>query len=380
LDSISILLIKILCFKEKKEKTKIINNVLMIYSKQHYLPNSNNKNNYLYTGTYSWSKFIYTYLRQKFKKINYIDLNDSIRNYNNKISYDLIIGIASWNFIYAKIKNPRAHCIYIAVNSNPLYRNSKIIKEANFFKVKLTNECVNALLPLLCFQISDLVILTGNNFTKKTYNKYLKDKKIFAVSGGLLNNIYKSDFSKRSNKIIKIIYPTSYLGLRKGILRFLDILLKLEFLINIDEIEVAITGKLATEIKDIFYEKINLLKKIKVTHYDWISHESLVSLLQSSDIVVSYSIEEGQPHGILEAICTGCIPFVSYDCGINLDEKFINDYNIEKDTSKLYSIIEYCKVDLRYAGSLDFIKIINNSNKWSNVKKVLDQYLENKYV
>ena len=343
------------------DKTK----VLFIYSKEHFEP-SKAITSTEYSGTYSWSKFFYEYLRSKYDSVEYIDLYDFQCTKINK-NYKLIIGVLSWSFVLSKFLNRKALHIYIAVNAHPIYRNRKIIDESKKRGIGLTNECVNPILQILCYYIADVTLLAGNEFTKKTYLKYSPNVEIISISGGILYEKFSPDYSQRDTNLIKIFYPTSFLGIRKGIFSFFDLLDELSNYNFKSKLQVTITGKIPIELRKFIFDKALKLNTCEIIFSKWLSHEDLVKEIQSSNIVVSCSLEEGQPHGVLEAIAGGCIPFVSVDCGIDLNNKFIFENDIKKSARKLSEIITRCEADSSHKLSQNFINILKKNNNWNNV-------------
>jgi hypothetical protein len=364
---------KILRSEIKRQKiTK--GKALFIYSKKHFNP-SKSRVNIEFGGTYSWSKFFYMHVLGKYDYIDYIDLyNFKLKLINKK--YKLVIGVLSWSFILSKFFNPKARYIYIAVNSHPLYRNKRLIEESKIRNVNLTNECVNPILQILCYYIADVTLLAGNQHTKDTYLRYSPDINIVPISGGLLYKKYYPDYTRRNSGLIKIFYPTSYLGLRKGIFPFLDLLEGLTYYNFQKKICVVITGKIADGLSESITKRVSQLKAFDVIFLNWLSHKNLVQEIQSSNIVVSCSLEEGQPHGILEAIAGGCIPFVSRDCGIDLSSEYIFvEDDIKKSAKKLSSIIKQCEIDTNYVLSQHFVSNLKKKNNWRNVVTKINNFV-----
>jgi len=381
LNYISLVLIFILNIFYKKKISEIHsradklinkNKILFIYSKKHFNPPKVISSTE-YSGTYSWSKFFYEYLCSKYVSIEYIDLYDFQCAKINK-NYKLIIGVLSWSFILSKFLNPKALHIYIAVNAHPIYRNRKIIDESKNRGIDLTNECVNPILQILCYYIADMTLLAGNEFTKKTYLKYSPNVEIIPISGGILYEKFYPNYSQRDTNFIKIFYPTSFLGIRKGIFSFFDLLDELSNYNFKSKLQVTITGKIPIELRKIIFDKALELSTFEIIFSNWLSHENLVKEIQSSNIVVSCSLEEGQPHGVLEAIAGGCIPFVSVDCGIDLNNKFIFENNIKKSAKKLSAIITWCEADSSHKLSQNFINILKKNNNWNNVITKINNY------
>jgi len=340
------------------------NKVGFIYSLKHFDPDKiNNKNELSMTGTSVWAEFFYKFFNSRYKT-QYLDFHS--KN-SNKCTFQIICGLSSWNFIKLSLMNLRSKKILIAVNSHPLYRNIRIMEECKHYKVKLTNECINPFVQLLAIMLADKIILAGNEYIKNTYIKYgVESNKIIPISGGILEDIYITKFEARPTNKVKIIYPTSYLGLRKGILRFLEIF-ELAYEKNSVPLEVLITGEFCPELNEKIKSFSRKYKECRIKN--WMSHNELLAELQSSHIIVSCSIEEGQPHGVLEALSTGCLPFVTRSCGIDLDDKFIvKEWDVSENSRKLLDLISECTKDdnSKYTKIADDVR---KSNDWNLVTK-----------
>jgi glycosyltransferase involved in cell wall biosynthesis len=351
----------------KSQLSKI--NVALIYSKKHFDPEKNSDPTLSMTGTATWAEYFYNYFGSRYK-IKYFDFSEKNSCGN---SYQIVCGLASWNFIKLSWKNLGAKKILIKVNSHPLYRNKRILEESKNFRIGLTNECINPFIQLISIWLADKIILTGNDYIKSTYIKNgVNSKKIFPISGGILKNIYIPAFDSRVRKKIKIIYPTSYLGLRKGVLRFFEIC---DLVIDQSPIplEILITGKSCPELQERIHSVTKKNKEYEIKH--WMSHDDLLAELQSSHIVASCSVEEGQPHGVLEAMATGCIPFVTKSCGIDLEEKFIvSEWDLRENSIKLLNLIRECaKGDNSIFQS--FSDKVRKTNDWEIVTKKMETLL-----
>ena len=349
---------------------------LLIYSQLHFDPNVvQSKPELLYTGTYSWAKFFFEFMQKKSGSVDYCDFRRRAKKrFNDK---KIVVGISSWNFIFASLLNLNSRSIFIAVNSHPIYRNTRILLERKKYGTDLTREWVNPITPILCSLVCDTILLTGNEWTKSTFQKYLPQKKIIPLSGGLLYDQYYPDFSKRSRRTARMIYPTSFCGLRKGVLRFLDLLITAESTQSSLECSVVITGEIPVALKGLIDARLSRINKFRVEFKAWLPHESLREELQCAHIVVACSIEEGQPHGVLEAMACGCVPFVSKDCGLDLPDDFSYDeVDQAKSARRLLALIDNVSADPEARMSSKVLESLKKNNNWESVERKIGVLFE----
>lgn len=350
--------------RSNKKLSYDINNlkILLIYSKSHYDPNLIDLNEMVYTGTAYWARWLYSSLL-RFGVVDYID---SSKNQEIRSDYDLIVGLNSKNYCIASRCNPKAFKILVAVNSHPLYRNEVLLKEANFFNVRMTSEIVNPFMQSLNIANSNKILLTGNNKIAETYfTNYIKKNNLFLIQGFPDGVQFPNHGLKKSTNPIKIVYPSGQIGLRKGLLRFLiawPIILSKN-----SNIELTIIGKIEPEISRYLNNQISKYRNVKIV--DWFNHHDYINFLNEQHLVVLLSWEEGQVFSVLEAISCGCSPIISQFCGFDLPKEYVVD-----DIEDPFEIADKVNKNIsRVSGSYNVL------NKQHDNFSILNEILRNEF-
>jgi glycosyltransferase involved in cell wall biosynthesis len=333
-------------------------NILLIYSRNHFEPESEVINSMMYTGTGYWGKWFYQSL-SKLGEVDYVDLNTPKLILKSK-KYDLIIGLNSKSFREAVYCNSQALKVLIGVNAHPIFRNEVLLGESKRYKINLTNEIVNPFRQVKNILLADRIMLTGNDEIANTYYRYgVVEKELTLIQGLPDISRFQNLNIERDGEKFKIIYPAGQIGLRKGILRFLEAWAKLEK--EIKNISLTILGDVDSAILDTFNKKILPHKNIEIK--GWATHSEYVELLNNHDMVVLLSLEEGQVFSVMEAMSCGCNPLISKYCGINLKEEntIIDTLNINEIVNKIKKIKQK-KSNSRIDNIKEFEKIRLNNN------------------
>jgi glycosyltransferase involved in cell wall biosynthesis len=146
---------------------------------------------------------------------------------------------------------------------------------------------------------------------------------------------FKSNFRKDSN--LRVITFVGQVNLRKGICVLIEALNKLE----INQIEVRIVGSIHPSLR-------KFLSQNRVEHLR-VSPEKVRDILESTDLFVMPSLEEGWPMAMMEAISMGCIPLVS-DAICTVDELPVPNQNFifqSENSTDLAIKIEYIVNNLK---------------------------------
>ncbi len=310
------ILVLIKLFKKPIYKSKV-KNVIFIYSKKHFNPENTKSVHFPYSGSYQIANDFYDFFKNEGFKIAYFDMHENIPT---NLSCDLLVGLSCPAFNRASWLYKSSTKFLIAVNSHPIYRNMQILREALSLKVKMTDECINPFTQILSIFYADKILLTGNAHVKNTFLYFFsKPRDIELIAGSINTEKFFPNYSSRSNTVIRVIYPTSYLGLRKGVLRFLEAWSRLFPELH-DNIELILFGEMCSSTKDMIDDYCQRFRNIK--NLGWLNDKDLVAELQASHIVASLSMEEGQAYSLLEAISCGCTPVVTSNCGLNIDLKY----------------------------------------------------------
>jgi glycosyltransferase involved in cell wall biosynthesis len=340
----------------------------------HYLSNK-----YKHTGANIIASKIINYFKNK--ELFILDSLETSLNSNKNLKCDLLIGLSSKNFIKYSLKNFNSYKILVCVNSNPYFRNSKIIdeklrlsKNLDFYFSKLKTELVNPFVTLICVMLSDKVIITGYNFVLKTFiAQGISKKKVFKICHHLKsssNVITKNYFSKNKT----YLYFNSQTSIRKNIIFFLESWIKISKYLS-DSKLIIIGVPVTSDIKNNMNRLLRKVNNIKFID-TFLNHERLYEYYLKSDFYINISLEEGQVFTALEAIKYNCIPICSINCGLNLNES-----NIIKDPSNFLELknkILNLYYRHEYFSKKNFIiknRIQADAEKYS-IRKTLDKFYE----
>ncbi len=288
--------------------------ILLIYSKNHFNPDDDNPQKKLSANSAAnLARNIYNILVNKDNEVTYVDQSEYDKNHGQ---FDMIMGIVCKNFQKYSSDNPEAEKVLFLVNSHPLYRLKALLKESKYHKKPIPlGEYVSPLTFLKASKVSDKLIMIGNEFVRNTYVEYGLDKsQIKLINSGVNAEtlIPKREFYSKDTT--KIIFVASDIGIRKGFFRVMEVWEELNK-INGIKIELAIVGGTKSFTEDInrFESRYNNVK-----NWGWIDSTDPVykTLLQSSQIVINFSVEEGQVGCVLEAMACGCIPVITEESGI----------------------------------------------------------------
>jgi len=293
--------------------------ILLIYSRKHFDPENDRLDKKLAASSAAnLARNIYQGLKEKNKEVVYVDQGE----YKNDIGkFDLIIGTESKNFYkYAK-NNPRAKKNLFLVNSHPLYRLRALLNESERIKKNIPlGEYVPPSIFLRCLKRADRLILIGNQFVKNSYIKYgVQESKIKLINSGVNTEQLTPRREFYAKDKIKFCFVGSDLGIRKGLFRIIEFWKEL----NKDgrqEIELTIMGGTLAFKKEIdkFISEYN-----NVQCWGWVDSTDIIykTILQSHQIIINFSIEEGQVGCVLEAMACGCIPIITEESGIPIMNK-----------------------------------------------------------
>lgn len=309
--------------------------ILLSYSRLHFDPNKNPKNHKYWSSSASiLARSLYKIL-SKIGQVTYIDSSEYEKV--KGMEFDLFVGIIN-NFYKiwraAKIKKS----IYFAVNMHPRERNSILLK---FLIKERLSPGVLAGWDLLNFiegekgiNAADFILCIGNNTSYYSYIKHgVPRNKIKTFNYGI-----DSIWSGKSQSILpkqekRFVYVASEIGLRKGF----DIIYSLftNPLILEKEFHIDIIGLPTNNYYKRKVEKLEHLLKEKVDYHGWIdsSSKEYWKIINSNDLVILPSLEEGQAGSVLDAINFGVIPIISQNTGIDfsplgqLEPKINSNYN-----------------------------------------------------
>ncbi len=341
--------------------------IVIIYSKRHFNPDFSDKSDLQYSASNLARNIYYTMIdltKMMGGKIYYVDQHEPIKYIGD---VDIIIGILSNSFLkYSKIY-PNSEKILFLVNSHPLWRLRELVKESiSLGKIFPLSEFISPFIFIFLKKYVSKYILIGNEFVRNTFVEYgIEKSDIILLNSGVNSELLKPGINTKAEKRIRILYPASILGIRKGLFRVLkawDILEKM-YELDIELIIIGQADKFKVEL-DIF---IKTHKKVKFMGWIDSSTESYRNLLQSSDIIINPSIEEGQVGCVLEAMATGAVPIITNNCGIpithNNEGLIIKNY---KDTNELVEKIKFLveNIEIREKMSKATLKYIKANHSW----------------
>ncbi len=345
--------------KENKSKENEINNIIVVYSKIHFDPKVNNERRALSSSSAgNLARNIYTNLSNR-KPTIYVDGTEALKEIPKA---DLVIGVMSPNFIKILNANKTAQKILFLVNCHPLYRDKVLLKESFALKKIVTGyEWVDPLDFLKVEKTIDKFILIGNDFTKETYlDKGINKRKLFLINSGVNLDILKPDKNKLPKASFRIVAVASHLAIRKGLFRIINMWKSIDLKTS-KKLELIIVGNCDPFKKEV----LEFAKTVPgVTYMGWIdsSTEEYKKILQSSHVVLSFSLEEGQLGCGLEAMACGCVPFLTKQSGIGItdgEEGFlIKDITSPQETIDKIAIL------------------LNNPKKFEEMSKKSRQFVE----
>jgi glycosyltransferase involved in cell wall biosynthesis len=370
----------------KKLNKREIRTVLIIYSKSHFDPE---KNNHDYENSQSSAGNIARNIYESFlengtsviPKIIYVDQEERVEIKEN---VDLIIGIVCPNFIWYSKYHKQARKILFLVNSHPIYRLKKLIQESLSYGKKISMmEYVSPYVFLKCRRFADQMIIIGNEFVKNTYIAYgVDEKSLILMNSGVNKDKLLPNPKERRESKLRIIYVSSYLALRKGLFRVIDIWQKLKDIgVDQSKIELLIMGRPEPMYKN---DLENFVKKYSnVRFVGWIdsSHDEYIKVLQSSYVILFPSIEEGQVGTVLEAMSTGSVPIISQASGIQFEEKdgfIVEERNQIDEMARCIKMLVDDKTKLE-ACSQNARKYVEKNHDWKDFRNKIYKHSTLKY-
>ncbi len=353
--------------------------ILLIYSKKHFDPQKEAAGEQpLRHSASNLARNMYAALNEHTTsdkaEIVYIDQEEA---YQERGAFDLVIGILSPAFLSYAQKNPQSRKILFLVNCHPLWRLKTMIGESERLgKVFPLSEFVEPKLFIELRQHVDEYILIGNEFVRDTYGEYgIPKENINLIDSGVDIDLLTPDPSQRPKEKLRIVYPGSHLGIRKGLFRVLQAWQALEEKEPDFSAELVIMGG-----ADKFKDDINrfVATHPKSTFLGWIESntEKYQKLLQSSHIIINPSLEEGQVGCVLEAMATGAVPIITQQCGIAISDgiegQVIENYeNPNEVAEKLRVLIHDQK--LLETMSQKSLAYIREHHSWRTFKKNIER-------
>lgn len=230
--------------------------------------------------------------------------------------YDLIFGFGepfNNSFIFAK--NIRR--ILYVTGSHPSFQNKKTLNRAlevfNKTGKLFLNSCrIIESIEVMQFEKSDLIILTGNSFTRKTYeNVKAKIKTIDLFYNPNIENLHLDKLSKKS-----YLFFTSNGAIHRG----LDLVL--EYFEMNPSLELYVFGKYDNQFTS-FYKKKLELKNVHYFGHKPLDSRAFKNAVRNCAFQLLPSVSEGQSTSVINASSFGLIPIISKECGINITSSMI---------------------------------------------------------
>lgn len=324
--------------KQKVLTLNCIKKVVIIYSKRHYDPADISKDR---PNSLSSTATLAQHIYQQFKnaEVIYVDQREKTLPVYDA---DVIFGIPSKNFLTYCSQNPKAEKIVFLVNAHPLFRIQVMHAEALLRKKNIPfQEYAYIFTILTSLYQATKMLHNGNEFVSNTFRHYgTFGKKINRINNGIDTTVFYPDENMLPKEKIRILFTATELGIRKGFFRIISLWNNLSKSTAYRNVELVILGQSS-------YFTIELETFLKthsnVSYKDWIDSTSnqYKKILQSSHIVLSLTLEEGQVGAIVEAMATGAVPIITEASGIgirdNVDGFLIKGY----DENRLVDAIEH---------------------------------------
>jgi glycosyltransferase involved in cell wall biosynthesis len=264
--------------------------------------------------------------------IRYIGQEEDLSIIKEDEKFEQIIGIVCRNTLLAFKRYKSAHKVYLAVNQAVPKRNVILISLKKKYGVILSPmEMVNPLTEIGIMRRCNTLLVLGNELVGASFES------VYGVSGKLINNVRGNYFNapkKGEERLYDVIYPTSYLCLRKGVMEIMSLAL-----INSEQkapLKILIIGGQDKLYQDI-YSRLNAIPNLTVSQ--WLSANELRDAYTSSKICLLWSHEEGQVSTVIEAMECGCIPVITTECGLPLDERLLT-FDSTSDPEEIYKVIK----------------------------------------
>jgi glycosyltransferase involved in cell wall biosynthesis len=296
--------------------------VLLIHSKQHFDPSVNSVavRDLARSGAAKFAEWLFGKLDDY--QLTYIDFRDELPA---GLEPDIVVGIASRTFNKACKQFKSAKKILWAVNCHPLYRLSRLLAYTRQVQLGIGDGDIQP--PFVVSQsvaLADDILLLGNQKIKDTYTDFgIRAERVHLVSGWVDEEVFRPRSYLQNidteRPDITVVYPTGFVGLRKGLFRFLDVWEKV--FPRIPNLRLVVLGNADGGYAERISEVNERCKNITVS--GWLTQQQHLETLQSADLVSLLSLEEGRVYSVLEAISCGCVPFISDMCGIDLPGRYV---------------------------------------------------------
>jgi hypothetical protein len=314
-----------------------------------------------------------------FKNLNYnVDIIDY--DYNKKIDfkkYKILYGQGKIFYNKDIYEYPNVKKIIYATGCNANYSNNKTILRIKDFSNKHNKILIESSryinsetsIPRL---LSNLIIILGNEFVKKTYTYY--DKKNINKYKNLNAFFYKNnsieieekDFVKSKNSFL-------WFGSSGAIHKGLDLLI--DIFKERNDINLHICGLSETEKEFIDYYENELSNKSNIINHGFINIDSLefIEIMNLCNFVIHPSVSEGGAPSVLTCMGNGgLIPIVSESSGLDIKQGYgliIKELSKDKIENK---INEALQMDIKKIKEIS--KIIKNE---TSKEYTIEKYKQN---
>lgn len=247
--------------------------------------------------------------------VDYRCMTDPFQALDLGAGYEQIIGINSPFTVAAMKAYPRANNLYLAVNQPIPYRNAVLYRLAHQGGLRLSAmELADASSEVAIIRACSTIMLLGN---ERGGQRFMA---LYGRKPHVFSNVV-ADFYTEPGAVERrydVIYPTSYLCVRKGLIQLLQ-LLELNQQ-QAQPLSFVVVGGLDAHYQA-QYDRIRSDPHIHLV--DWTTPDELRALYQASTFSFLWSHEEGQVSTVLESLESGCIPFVSDECGFPEDDRLL---------------------------------------------------------
>jgi hypothetical protein len=341
-------------------KTDYNKRAILFYSPVSFLLNKNHEW-YMRDTLYERNRIIASSLNKNKFIVDIAEWTNS--NFKAKFKYDLIVdhGNLHQKIYVEQIRKPKI--ISILATAYFKFNNKQEAERIKYFnkKNKITAYPKRQISEVK-LNLSNLILLHGNNLTKNTYPKIYHDK-IFNIPNYPFPFLINNKKFEKENKQSFLFVGSSLGQIHKG----LDLLL--EVFLELQEFNLYILGKIEkeNELLSIYSKRIAESKNIFLEGWITPNSSTFKNLITKCGFVIHPSCSEGMSGGVINCMASGLIPVISKYSGIDVQDcGFIVENEIENIKKQIIEISKLKLETLIVKSNLSTTKVIGLKNKFIN--------------